>query len=141
MSRRREPHVSLRVTEQELAVLSKALDTPTVNRWLREKLAEAQKEVRAAKRLANREAKAKRLGGDRTNGVPKEPQSYPPDPVWGRERGRFYYTDYDGESLTIRHVRSGNVWIDKLGEGPVYLRKEDIPLIMAVFGNKDKENQ
>lgn len=140
MSRSRNPHVSLSVTDKELSALVAALGRYSIHGRLREKLADAQKEMLSAKRLVNREAKMKRLGGDRTNRIAKEPESYPPDPVWGEDGPhRFHYTDYDGESLTLKYAHDGDIWADKLGEGPVYIRKEDIPVIVAAFENNHKE--
>lgn len=143
MSRRRNPHVSVRLTDKELSVLVAGLGRYGSVGTLRDKLADAQEEVRKAKRLVNREAKMKRLSGDRTNGIAKDPESYPPDPVWGEDGPyRFQYTDYDGESLVLKYAHDGDIWADKLGEGPVYIRREDIPVIVAAFEKtKDKENQ
>jgi hypothetical protein len=142
VSRRRNPLVSLRVTDRELSVLVDGLGRHAEHSNLREKLADAQQEVREAKRLVNREAKMGRLRAGRVESIEKDPQSYPPDPVWGVERGRFCYTDYDGESLTVRHEANGDVWADKLGQGPVYIRKEDVPVIVAAFEKtNDKENK
>lgn len=63
-----------------------------------------------------------------------EVHTYPPDPYWGTDdRGRFRYVDYDGESLHVRHESDGDLWIDKKGEGPVYVRKEDVPVILAAL--------
>lgn len=133
--RRRNPHVTLHVTEKELAVISTALRKNYGSiETLHYKLGEAHKEMQHAKRVANREAKMKRLRGARANGIEKTPESYPPDPVWGRDRhGRFSYTDYDGESLMLRFEENGDVWADKLGEGPVYIRSEDVPVILAAL--------
>jgi len=59
---------------------------------------------------------------------------YPADPHWGRnDRGRFRYVDYDGESLHIWRDKDGELWIDKRGEGPVYIRKQDIPVILEAI--------
>lgn len=63
-------------------------------------------------------------------------QQYPPDPIWGIERnGQFRYMDYDGESLRIWRNASGDLWVDKRGEGPVYVRNEDIPIIVNAIQN------
>ena len=60
--------------------------------------------------------------------------TYPPDPYWGTDdRGRFRYVDYDGESLHVRHESDGDLWIDKKGQGPVYVRREDVPVILAAL--------
>lgn len=58
--------------------------------------------------------------------------TYPPEPHWTTTpKGRFIYTDYDGESLHIRFEPNGDLWVDKKGEGAVYIRKEDVALIIA----------
>ena len=58
--------------------------------------------------------------------------TWPPDPEWDTDgRGRFRYTDYDGESLHVWRDKDGELWIDKRGEGPVYVRAQDIPLILG----------
>lgn len=58
--------------------------------------------------------------------------AWPPDPVWDTDdRGRFHYTDYDGESLHIWRDKDGELWIDKKGEGPVYVRQQDVALILG----------
>lgn len=94
--------------------------------------AEALRMERAAQRRQNR-----RLGRVRQPAtiIPQEDAPpYPPDPYWGTdERGRFRYVDYDGESLQVRYEDDGDLWIDKHGEGPVYIRREDIPVIVAAL--------
>lgn len=63
-----------------------------------------------------------------------EPSTYPPDPHWGTdERGRFHYVDYDGESLVIWRDKDGAFWVDKKGEGPVFVRDQDLPVIAERF--------
>ncbi|UYM26584.1 hypothetical protein SEA_BAUER_35 [Arthrobacter phage Bauer] len=63
--------------------------------------------------------------------VSAEAHTYPPNPYWGTDdRGRFRYVDYDGESLHVRHEADGDLWVDKKGEGPVYIRKEDVHVII-----------
>ena len=63
-----------------------------------------------------------------------EPYKYPPDPYWGTdERGRFQYVDYDGESLHVWADKDGELWIDKRGEGPVYIRSEHISVIVKAI--------
>ena len=63
-------------------------------------------------------------------------QQYPPDPHWGRDnRGQFRYMDYDGESLRIYRNPEGDLWIDKHGEGPVFIRQQDIPLILDAIND------
>lgn len=67
----------------------------------------------------------------------EEQEPYPPEPHWGTdERGRFRYADYDGEQLVIRIDKSGDLWVDKLGEGPVYIRKEHIQVIIEALEAK-----
>lgn len=59
------------------------------------------------------------------------------EPHWGYDpRGRFHYTDYDGESLVVRRNPDGSVWVDKRGEGPVYITKEHVALIAAAMEGK-----
>ena len=66
-----------------------------------------------------------------TTSVPVE-RVWPPDPEWGTDdRGRFYYRDYDGESLHVWRDKEGELWIDKRGEGPVYVRAQDATLILG----------
>ena len=61
---------------------------------------------------------------------------YPPDPHWGRDkRGKFRYMDYDGESLLIYRNPDGDLWVDKHGEGPVFIRQQDIPLIVDAIND------
>jgi hypothetical protein len=63
-----------------------------------------------------------------------EAPTYPPDPYWGTDdRGRFRYVDYDGESLVIWHDKDGELWVDKHGEGPVFVRVQDLPVITEAF--------
>lgn len=62
----------------------------------------------------------------------KQQESYPPEPHWATTpTGRFVYTDYDGESLHVWGRTKQGLWVDKRGEGPVYLRREDVALIVA----------
>jgi hypothetical protein len=57
--------------------------------------------------------------------------SWPAEPHWGKDaRGRFRYTDYDGEQLFIWGEGDGELWIDKRGEGPVYIRPEHAEIIV-----------
>lgn len=132
---RRNPAVNLRVTERELAVLMSKVGYASQYTTLRDKLVAASADMREAKRLKNREAKMARFRKSR-EAIPSEPDSYPPDPYWGKDgRGRFIYTDYDGEQLTLR-FEEGDLWADKLGEGPVYIRKQDIPVIIAALNEQ-----
>lgn len=58
-----------------------------------------------------------RRTGTPTYVAPEDQPTYPPDPYWATdERGRFRY-----------------VWVDKGGEGPVYIRKEHILLIVEAI--------
>jgi hypothetical protein len=74
--------------------------------------------------------------------IPEEEQPvWPPDPHWGVDpHGRFVYTDYDGESLIVRKSRDndGSIWLDKGGEGPVFVRAEDVQVIIENIGNMGK---
>lgn len=90
-----------------------------------------QMERAAARREARRNGRARKQANLLT---PAEATTYPPDPYWGTDdRGRFRYVDYDGESLHIRYEEGGDLWIDKKGEGPVYIRSEDIPVIASAL--------
>lgn len=61
------------------------------------------------------------------------------EPYWGTDpRGRFYYVDYDGETLIVRHDKDGDVWVDKEGEGPVFIRKEHVALIVAALEKEEE---
>jgi hypothetical protein len=65
-------------------------------------------------------------------------QEYPPDPHWGKDRrGWWRYTDYDGESVTLRRTAEGDLQLDKHGEGFVFIRQEDIPLIIAAMTTRE----
>jgi len=88
---------------------------------------EARAEARATLRTERRRRRAKRAAEP----VPDGPAStWPPDPDWGTDRhGRFRYTDYDGESLIIWQDPDGGRWVDKRGEGPVFIREQDSPII------------
>lgn len=69
-----------------------------------------------------------------------EQYKYPPDPHWGVDKHeRFIYTDYDGESLIIWKPKEddGSLWIDKGGQGPVFVRAEDVQVIVdGVWGRQ-----
>lgn len=63
--------------------------------------------------------------------------TWPPDPEWATdERGRFWYQDYDGESLHVWRDKDGELWIDKKGEGPAYVRSQDATLIADAIWHK-----
>lgn len=65
-------------------------------------------------------------------------QQYPEDPHYGMDRnGWWRYTDYDGENLRVRRNTEGDLWIDKHGEGPVFIRQEDIPVIIAAMTTRE----
>lgn len=51
-------------------------------------------------------------------------------------KGRFVYEDYDGEEVLIGRTRNGDVWMDKRGEGPVFIDKRDIHLIVKAMEGK-----
>lgn len=60
------------------------------------------------------------------------------EPHYGTDRrGRFRYTDYDGEELVIWGDEDGDVWVDKRGEGPVFIRKEHIALIADALSTRE----
>jgi len=88
---------------------------------------EARAEARATLRADRRRRRAERAAEP----VPDGPApTWPPDPDWGTDRhGRFRYTDYDGESLIIWQDPDGGRWVDKRGEGPVFIREQDSPII------------
>lgn len=57
-----------------------------------------------------------------------------PDPHWGHDRhGRFQYVDYDEERLIVYPAQGGGVWMDKRGEGPVFVRQEDVAVIISAL--------
>ncbi len=57
-------------------------------------------------------------------------EKYPPEPrMYHDDHGRFHYMDYDGESLTIWRDKNGELWVDKHGQGPVYVRPEHAVII------------
>lgn len=91
---------------------------------------EARAEARAtirAERRRRRKASAAQAAQD-GQAVPEV--TWPPDPHWGTDKhGKFRYTDYDGETLLIWRDAEGGFWVDKQGEGPVYVREQDSPII------------
>lgn len=88
---------------------------------------EARAEARATIR-AERRRRRKANAAQATQGAPEV--TYPPDPQWGTDpRGKFRYTDYDGEALLIWRDAEDGFWVDKQGEGPVYVREQDSPII------------
>ena len=97
-----------------------------VSLWLRNR----------ADKIRNPEPRRRR--GERSaapRNIPEQEQApWPPDPYWGVDQhGRFIYTDYDGESLVVRADREGDgsLWFDKGGQGPVFVRAEDVSVIVA----------
>lgn len=66
--------------------------------------------------------------------APEDQPTYPPEPFWSTDdRGRFRYVDYDGESLVVWRNKDGALWIDKRGEGPVFIRDEDVAVIVEAI--------
>ena len=62
-----------------------------------------------------------------------------PEPQVNRDsKGRLVYTDYDGEQLIVRRNADGGLWIDKRGEGPVYVRAADVEMIVAAMTGPPK---
>ena len=58
---------------------------------------------------------------------------------FGKSGRRAYsYTDYDGESLHIWRDSAGELWVDKTGEGPVYVRSQDIELIVMALTDEQR---
>lgn len=93
----------------------------------RVRTAEARAEARATIRAERRRRRAARPAQAATD-APAD--TYPPDPHWGTDpRGKFRYTDYDGEALIIWPDSESGFWVDKQGEGPVYVREQDSPVI------------
>lgn len=82
-----------------------------------------------------RRPRTRRRTGTPTYVAPEDMPTYPPDPFWVTdERGRFHYKDYDGESLVVwRDPLGDDIWIDKRGEGPVFIRKEDVAVIIEAI--------
>ena len=69
--------------------------------------------------------------------TPTPDREYPPDPQWGTDaRGQFRYMDYDGEQIRIWRTGLGDLRIDKRGEGPVFIREQDIPIIIEAINDK-----
>jgi hypothetical protein len=70
---------------------------------------------------------------------PDPDKEYPPDPQWGfDQRGYWWrYMDYDGESLEVRVNDDNTVWVDKHGEGAVFIKAEHVPLIIKALTDKD----
>lgn len=101
-----------------------------------EQVAELQATVARMERVMERR-EARRRGRELNRGLPSlvdQSPPYPPDPCWGTDdRGRFRYVDYDGESLHIRYEEDGDIWVDKMGEGPVYIRAVDIPVVIEAL--------
>lgn len=97
---------------------------------LREDIGQWQTENRKKRRREGLRVQAARAQPS----VPAEERKWPPDPYWGTdEHGRFRYVDYDGESLHVWRDKDGELWIDKKGEGPVYVRGTDVPMIVRAI--------
>lgn len=65
-------------------------------------------------------------------------ECWPYDPMWKTSPGgRFFYTDYDGESLIIyrrgRGDREPSLWVETKGEGPVLIKPEHLEMIIQVL--------
>lgn len=92
-----------------------------VSLWLQKKAEEQRNPAR--RRRSERPA---------PHNIPEQEQPvWPPDPSWGIDpRGRFHYEDYDGEALVVwKAGDSGDLWMDKSGEGPVLVKAEHIDII------------